>query len=93
VFPEEVEEVFGGNARIRRLEGGHVRGEDLYIAFGKKFPFDLRKNRDMILLDREIAKDIRSLARMENIPTRRLVNRLLGHDHRFGHLHPKHRSP
>lgn len=35
VFPDEVEEVLSHNARIRRLEGGHVKGEDLYVAFGQ----------------------------------------------------------
>jgi hypothetical protein len=35
VSPEEVEEVLSGNVTIRRLENGKVKGEDLYIAFGK----------------------------------------------------------
>ncbi len=35
VFPEEIEDVFSGNAFVRRLEGGHVQGEDLYVAFGR----------------------------------------------------------
>ena len=35
VFPEEVEEVLSGSAFIRKLENGHVKGENLYIAFGK----------------------------------------------------------
>jgi uncharacterized DUF497 family protein len=35
VLPEEVEEALSGNAKIRKLEGGHVKGEDLYVAFGK----------------------------------------------------------
>lgn len=42
-----------------------------------EFSFDLRKKPDMVVLDPEIAKSIRTLARKENIPTRRLVNRLL----------------
>ena len=42
-----------------------------------EFSFDLRKKRDLVVLDREIAKTIRSLARKQNIPTRRLVNSLL----------------
>jgi hypothetical protein len=42
-----------------------------------EFSFDLRKNQDMVVLDREIAKAVRSLARKEKIPTRRLVNRML----------------
>lgn len=41
------------------------------------FSFDLRKNRDLVELDREIAKTVRSLARKQNVPTRRLVNKLL----------------
>jgi uncharacterized DUF497 family protein len=35
VSPEEVEEVFSMDPTIRRLEGGHVKGEDLFIAFGR----------------------------------------------------------
>ena len=34
VYPEEVEDVFSRNPLIRRLEGGHVKGEDLFVAFG-----------------------------------------------------------
>ena len=30
VFPEEVEEALSGNAFIRKLEDGHVKGENLY---------------------------------------------------------------
>jgi len=35
VSPEEVEEVFSMDPTIRRLEGGHVKGEDLFITFGR----------------------------------------------------------
>ena len=35
VYPEEVEEVLSGNVAIRKLEGGKIKGEDLYIAFGR----------------------------------------------------------
>lgn len=35
VFPEEVEEVLSGNVFIRKIENGYVKGENLYIAFGK----------------------------------------------------------
>lgn len=35
VYPEEVEEVLSKGPLIRRLEGGHVKGEDLFTAFGK----------------------------------------------------------
>jgi hypothetical protein len=41
------------------------------------FHFDLRKNRDWVELDREIAKNVRELAREQKVPTRRLVNELL----------------
>ena len=34
VYPEEVEEVFYRKPLIRRLEGGNIKGENLYIAFG-----------------------------------------------------------
>lgn len=35
VYPIEVEEVLSGNPSIKRLENGNVKGEDLYITFGK----------------------------------------------------------
>ena len=35
VFPEEVEEVLSNQPLILKLEKGNVKGEDLYIAFGK----------------------------------------------------------
>jgi len=41
------------------------------------FTFDLRKNRDLVELDRNIAKDVRKLAKEQNVPTRRLVNEWL----------------
>lgn len=34
VYPEEVEEMFSKGPLIRRLEGGHVKDEDLFVAFG-----------------------------------------------------------
>jgi len=41
------------------------------------FHFDLRKNRDWVELEREIAKQVRKQAKARNIPTRRLVNEWL----------------
>lgn len=41
------------------------------------FSFDLRKNRDWIELENDIAKNVRELARKQKIPSRRLVNQLL----------------
>ena len=41
------------------------------------FRFDLRKNRDWVELEREIARSIRELAKKQRIPTRKLVNELL----------------
>ena len=35
VYPDEVEEVLSSDPTIRRLEKGDVKGENLYIAFGK----------------------------------------------------------
>lgn len=35
VEPGEVEEVLAGRPRFRRIEAGHVRGEDLYAALGR----------------------------------------------------------
>ena len=41
------------------------------------FHFDLRKNRDWVELEREIAAHLRKIALKQNIPTRALVNRIL----------------
>ncbi len=41
------------------------------------FSFDLRKNRDWVELEKDIARNIRELAKRQKIPTRRLVNELL----------------
>jgi len=41
------------------------------------FHFDLRRNREWVELERDIAKGVRKLAREQNIPTRKLVNELL----------------
>ena len=41
------------------------------------FHFDLRKNRDWVELDRDVAKSVRKLAKKQNIPTRKLVNEWL----------------
>ena len=38
VYPEEVEQMFSRHPLIRRLEGGRVKGEDLFIAFGRTNP-------------------------------------------------------
>jgi len=35
VHPGEVEEVLSGGPLVRRLQAGNVKGEDLFIAFGK----------------------------------------------------------
>ena len=41
------------------------------------FSFDLRKNRDWVELENDIAKNVRELARKQKIPSRKLVNELL----------------
>ena len=41
------------------------------------FHFYLRKNRDWVELDREVAKSVRKFAKKQNIPTRKLVNEWL----------------
>jgi len=41
------------------------------------FKFDLRKNRDWVELENDIARDLREQAKRQNVPTRRLVNELL----------------
>jgi len=41
------------------------------------FSFDLRKNRDWVELESDIARNVRELAKRQKIPTRRLVNELL----------------
>jgi hypothetical protein len=48
------------------------------------FHFDLRKNRDWVELEREIANSVRKLAKKQNVPTRKLVNQLL--KERLGNL-------
>ena len=35
VMPEEVEDVLFSRPHMRRAERGHVRGEDLYVAYGQ----------------------------------------------------------
>ncbi len=35
VDQEEVEEALSADPVIRKIEGGHVKGEDLFLAFGK----------------------------------------------------------
>jgi uncharacterized DUF497 family protein len=35
IVPDEVEELFGGAPRYRRIERGKVRGEDVYAAMGQ----------------------------------------------------------
>jgi len=35
VSPEEVEQVLSKDPAIHRLEGRHVKGEDLFIGFGQ----------------------------------------------------------
>ena len=41
------------------------------------FQFDLRRNREWVELERDIAKGVRKLAREQHTPTRKLVNELL----------------
>ena len=41
------------------------------------FHFDLRKNRDWVELEREIANSVRKLAKKQNVPTRKLINEWL----------------
>jgi uncharacterized DUF497 family protein len=35
VFPEEIEELFASRPRIKRMNRGHFRGEDVYRALGR----------------------------------------------------------
>ncbi|MFH1931647.1 MAG: CopG family antitoxin [Pseudomonadota bacterium] len=42
-----------------------------------QFSFDLRKNRDWVELENDIARNVRELAKRQKIPTSRLVNELL----------------
>jgi hypothetical protein len=41
------------------------------------FSFDLRKSRDFVELDHEVARRLRQLARKHQVPSRRLVNKWL----------------
>jgi hypothetical protein len=42
-----------------------------------EFSFDLRKSRDFVELDHEVAISLRQLAKKHKIPSRRLVNKWL----------------
>ena len=42
-----------------------------------EFSFDLRKSRNFVELDHEVAVSLRQLARKQKIPSRRLVNKWL----------------
>ncbi len=35
VYPEEIEEALFANPFVRKVENGEMKGEDLYIAFGR----------------------------------------------------------
>jgi uncharacterized DUF497 family protein len=35
IYPDEVEEVFSSKPKIWKVEKGDVKGENLYVAFGK----------------------------------------------------------
>ena len=37
VYPEEVEDMLSQNPQIRMVERGDVKGEDLYMAFGRSY--------------------------------------------------------
>ncbi|MCA1623079.1 MAG: BrnT family toxin [Acidobacteria bacterium] len=37
VYTDEVEEVIFGKAHVRRAQKGRIKGEDLYVAYGKTF--------------------------------------------------------
>lgn len=41
------------------------------------FKFDLRRNRDWVELENDIARGLRKQAKRQNVPTRSLVNELL----------------
>jgi uncharacterized DUF497 family protein len=64
VYPEEVEEMLSRDPLIRRLESGHVKGEDLFIASGTTNPgrylivlfVRKRDNRALIISAREMTK-------------------------------------
>ncbi len=64
VYPEEVEEVLSNQPTILKLEKGNVRGEDLYVAFGKAdsgrhltILFVKKKNgRALIISARDVSK-------------------------------------
>ena len=52
---EEVEQVLSKDPVIQRLEGGHVKGEDLFIGFGRT---DARRYLSVLLV---LKKDKRAL--------------------------------
>lgn len=72
VIPAEVEQVFRSRPRIRRMNKGHYRGEDVYRALGRTqagrylvvFFIHKRTNEALILSARTMdAKERRSYAR------------------------------
>jgi len=55
----------------------HDMADYEYLMQPVDFNFDLRKNRDWVELENDIARNVRELAKRQNIPTRKLVNELL----------------
>jgi hypothetical protein len=55
----------------------HDMADCEYLMQPVDFNFDLRKNRDWVELENDIARNVRELAKRQNIPTRKLVNELL----------------
>jgi uncharacterized DUF497 family protein len=64
VHPGEIEEVFAKIGYVRKIEDGDVKGEDLYIAFGRSDSgrylavlFVLKKgNRALVISARDMSK-------------------------------------
>lgn len=67
IYPEEVEELFSKDPFLRRLERGHVKGEDLFIGFGRtnagrylSILFVLKENkRALVISARDMTKSER----------------------------------
>jgi hypothetical protein len=58
------------------FESGEMTEYDNHLS-PVEFSFDLRKSRDFVELDHEVAMRLRQIARKHKMPSRRLVNKWL----------------
>jgi len=68
---------FGTYEEVAEWFDTHDMADYEHLMEPVSFSFDLRKNRDWVELENDIARNARALAKRQNIPTRKLVNELL----------------